>query len=489
MLSGRLPLSGELVAYLQFLGAAGTVTGSKHLINTSDDSTGRKGLQVLVDCGLFQGRKELRLRNWEDTPVPAREIDAVILTHAHLDHAGWIPRLAREGFSGPIYATPPTIDLCSVMLPDSGHLQEEEARFHNQRGSSKHKPALPLYTLQEAEDCQALFQPVQFHEVKQIDDGFSFRFVHAGHILGSSMVEVFCDRGGQKKKFLFTGDIGRVPVSPVAPGRVVHAGPDRDEDPDLLVMESTYGNRNHPHEDVRPEMASLINQAVHRGGSVVIPAFAVERTQKILFLVKQLIETGQIPKIPVFIDSPMAIKAVDIFLKYKDEFNDEARRLVEKYGSPLSWDGFHFAPKQEDSKKINEVHYPCLIISSSGMVTGGRILHHLMLRLPDPRNQVIFVGFQSPGTRGQIIKSGAKSVRIFSEEVPIRAQINALEQFSDHADTEELLRWLQTFRKKPESTFLVHGEPEAATQLQQAISSKMGWNVRVAQMLEKVALG
>jgi metallo-beta-lactamase family protein len=477
------------VAYLQFLGAAGTVTGSKHLINTSNDSNGKQGLQILIDCGLFQGRKELRLRNWQDMPVPAREIDAVILTHAHLDHAGWIPRLVKEGFKGPIYATPPSIDLCSVMLPDSGHLQEEEARFHNQRGSSKHKPALPLYTLQEAEECQSLFQPVQFQEIRQIDNGFSFRFVHAGHILGSSMVEIFLERNGLKKKFLFTGDIGRVPATPNAPGRVVHAGPDANEDPDMLVMESTYGNRNHPHDDVRPELAALINQTVHRGGSVIIPAFAVERTQKILFIVKQLIETNQIPKLPVFIDSPMAIKAVDIFLKYKDEFNDEARRLVEKYGSPLNWEGFHFAPKQEDSKKINEVHYPCIIISSSGMVTGGRVLHHLMLRLPDPRNQVIFVGFQSPGTRGDTIKKGLNSVRIYSEEVPIRAQVAALEQFSDHADTEELLRWLQTFKKKPESTFLVHGEPDAASQLQQAIASKLGWNVRVAQMLEKVPLG
>ncbi|HWZ46266.1 MAG TPA: MBL fold metallo-hydrolase [Candidatus Saccharimonadales bacterium] len=477
------------MAYLQFLGAAGTVTGSKHLINTSDNSTGRQGLQVLIDCGLFQGRKELRLRNWEDLPVPAREIDAVILTHAHLDHAGWIPRLVKEGFKGPIYATPPTIDLCAVMLPDSGHIQEEEARFHNQRGSSKHKPALPLYTLQEAEDCLRLFQPVQFHELKKIDDGFSFRFVHAGHILGSSMVEIFFDRHGEKRKFLFTGDIGRVPSLPTAPGRVVHAGPDPDEDPDLLVMESTYGNRNHPHQDVRPELAALINDTVHRGGSVVVPAFAVERTQKFLFLVKHLIETNQIPRLPVFSDSPMAIKAVEIFMKYKDEFTDEARDLVSRYGSPLEWEGFHFAPKQEDSKKINEVHYPCIIVSSSGMVTGGRILHHLLLRLADPRNQVIFVGFQAPGTRGEIIKSGAKSVRIYSEDVPIRAHVAALEQFSDHADTEELLRWLQTFKKKPESTFLVHGEPEAATQLQQAITSKLGWNVHVAQMLEKVALG
>ncbi len=476
------------MAYLQFLGAAGTVTGSKHLINTSSDPSGKQGLQVLIDCGMFQGQKEWRLRNWEDTPVPAREIDAVILTHAHLDHCGWIPRLVKEGFHGAIYATPPTIDLCSVILPDSGHLQEEEARFHNQKGTSKHRPALPLYTLQEAEDSLSSFQPVQFGEIKQLSQEFSFRFVHAGHILGSAMIEVFARQDGKTRKSLFTGDIGRVPQKTTAPGRVVHAGPDPNEDPDLLVMESTYGNRVHPHQDVRPELARLISETVRRGGSVVVPAFAVERTKKFLFLIKELMETNMVPRIPVFIDSPMAIKAVEICMKYTNEFNDEARQLVQKYGSPLHREGFHFAPKQEDSKKINEVRYPCIIVSSSGMVTGGRILHHLMLRLSDPRNQVIFIGFQAPGTRGAIIKSGAKSVRIYSQEVPIRAHVAALEQFSDHADTEELLRWLQTFKKQPQTTFLVHGEPEAASQLQQAISSKLGWNVRIAQWLEKVPL-
>ncbi|HEY6308071.1 MAG TPA: MBL fold metallo-hydrolase, partial [Candidatus Angelobacter sp.] len=373
------------MAYLQFLGAAGTVTGSKHLINTSGDTAGRKGLQVLIDCGLFQGPKEWRVRNWEDTPVPAREIDAVILTHAHLDHCGWIPRLVKEGFHGAVYATPPTIDLCSVVLPDSGHLQEEEARFHNQKGSSKHSPALPLYTAQEATDCLSLFQPAEFGATVQLSPELSFRFVHAGHILGSAMVEVFLRQNGQSRKFLFTGDIGRVPLHPNAPGRVVQKGPDPNEDPELLVMESTYGNRVHPHEDVRLELAKLISDTVHRGGSIVVPAFAVERTQKFLFLLKELMETGRIPRVPVFVDSPMGIKAVEICLKYICDFNDEACHLIQTYGSPLNWAGFHFAAKQEESKAINEVRYPCIIVSSSGMATGGRILHHLMLRLPDPR--------------------------------------------------------------------------------------------------------
>ena len=477
------------MAYLQFLGAAGSVTGSKHLINTLNSSDGKQGLQVLIDCGLFQGQKEWRERNWQKNPVPAREIDAVVLTPAHLDHCGWIPRLVREGFNGPIYATQPTIDLCSVVLPDSGHLQEEEARFHNQKRSSRHDPALPLYTLAEAEDCLKLFQPVGFATEKRLGPEISFRFVHAGHILGSSMVEVFLSGNGGTRKFLFTGDIGRVPLQPTAPGRVVRLGPDQGEDPELLVMESTYGNRVHPHEDVRPQLAKIINDTVHRGGSIVVPAFAVERTQKFLFLVKALMESNLIPHVPVFIDSPMAIKAVEIFLKYADEFTDEARALVKKYGSPMEWQGFHFAARQEDSKKINDVRYPCIIVSSSGMVTGGRILHHLMLRLSDPRNQVLFIGFQAPGTRGEIIKSGAKSVRIFSQEVPIRAQVAALEQFSDHADTTELLYWLKTFSRPPQNTYLVHGEPQASAQLQQAISSTLGWNVKVANWLEKVPLG
>jgi metallo-beta-lactamase family protein len=477
------------VAYLQFLGAAGTVTGSKHLINTSEDAGGRTGMQVLVDCGLFQGPKEWRLRNWQDTPVPAREIDAVILTHAHLDHCGWIPRLVKEGFHGPIYATPPTIDLCSVVLPDSGHLQEEEARFHNQKSTSQHHPALPLYTEGEAVDCLRLFQPIEFGATKQLSPELSFRFVHAGHILGSAMVEVFFEQNGRSRKFLFTGDIGRVPLVPDAPGRVVRSGPDPNEDPELLVMESTYGNRVHPHADVRPELSKLISDTVQRGGSIVVPAFAVERTQKFLFLLKELMETGGTPRVPVFVDSPMAIKAVEICLKYICDFNDEACQLIRKHGSPLTWPGFHFTSKQDESKAINEIRYPSIIISSSGMVTGGRILHHLLLRLPDPRNQVIFIGFQAPGTRGATIKSGAKSVRIFSQPVPIRAQVAALEQFSDHADTEELLRWLSTFRGRPQATFLVHGEADAASRLQAAISSGLGWSVEIARWLEKVKLG
>ena len=472
--------------YIQFLGAAGTVTGSKHLINTAAPGEGKSGFQALIDCGLFQGQKEWRERNWQDTPIPAREIDAVILTHAHLDHSGWIPRLIQEGFAGPIYATPPTLDLCRILLPDSGHLQEEEAEFHNKHKSSKHDPALPLYTREQAEQSLARFQPAPFGEAKTLAPGLSFRYHRAAHILGSAMVEVTLESPRGPRTLLFTGDVGRVRDSEIAPGKVVMAGPETVANADLIVMESTYGNRLHPTSDPRPELAKLVRATVARGGSVVAPAFAVERTQKLLFMLKELMEAGEIPRLPVHADSPLAIQAVEVFLKYSEEFSPQTRELIARFGSPLEWQGFHFDRTVEESKKLNDSAYPAVILSSSGMATGGRILHHLMHRLPDPRNLVLFIGFQAPGTRGAIIKGGAASVRIFSQDVPIRAQVAALEQFSDHADTPELLEWLRTFPKAPRVAYLVHGEPAAASRLRLAMTSALGWKVEVAEWMQKV---
>ncbi len=471
---------------IQFLGAAGTVTGSKHLINTSSDLSGKTGTQVLVDCGLFQGQKEWRERNWQGLPLNALEIECVILTHAHLDHCGWIPRLIKQGFRGPIYATQATIDLCSIILPDSGHLQEEDAEFHNRHKTSKHDPALPLYTQEDAEACMQNFRPVQFGETKQVSPEISFRFVHAAHILGSCMAEITLNAGSKTTRMLFTGDIGRVHDQHTAPGKVVYSGPQAGETADLVVMESTYGNRQHPTEDPRPKLAEVIRKTVERGGSVVVPAFAVERTQKFVFMLKELMESGQIPRVPVFCDSPMAIKAVEIFLKHTEEYTDTTKQLISRYGSPLQWQGFTFAQTSEESKKINDSKFPCVIISSSGMVTGGRIQHHLIQRLPDPKNTVIFIGFQAPGTRGFTVKSGAPEVKIFGQMVPIRAQIAAFEQFSDHADTPELLEWLRTFTNKPSATYLVHGEPNASSQLRDIMAKELGWNVQIAQWMQKV---
>jgi metallo-beta-lactamase family protein len=474
------------LAYIQFLGAAGTVTGSKHLINTGSDATGKSGFQTLIDCGMFQGPKEWRERNWQNTPIPANEIDAVVLTHAHLDHCGWIPRLVKNGFHGPIYATPATIDLCGILLPDSGHLQEEDAEFYNKHQKSKHKPALPLYTLEEAKDCLQYFQPIQVETIKQLCPELSFRFVRAAHILGSAMAEITLQKNGTGRHLLFTGDIGRVRNQHTAPGKVVRSGPTEGESADILVMESTYGNRQHPTDDPRPALATLIRQTVERGGSVIVPAFAVERTQKFLFMLKELMESGQIPRIPVYCDSPMAIQAVEIFMKHSEEYSEETRRLVSQYGSPLEWTSFQFALTPEQSKRINDSQYPCIIVSSSGMVTGGRILHHLAQRLPDPKNTVIFIGFQAQGTRGFTIKSGAPEVKIFGEIVPIHAQVAAFEQFSDHADTPELLQWLRTFSNRPGATYLVHGDPAASSQLRETMTKELGWNVQVAQWMEKV---
>ncbi len=475
------------MSYIQFLGAAGVVTGSKHLINTGN-TTGKGGIQVLVDCGLFQGQKEWRERNWQDLPIPARYIDAVILTHAHLDHSGWIPRLVKQGFHGPIFATPPTIDLCGVLLPDSGHLQEEDAAYHNRYKTSKHEPALPLYTMEEAQQCLTLFHPVDFGQPKRLSDDLSFQFVRAAHILGSSMAEISLTSNRTDTRLLFTGDIGRVRDSEISPGRVVYSGPKEGESCDYLVMESTYGNRDHPHEDPRPELAALIRTTLQRGGTVVIPAFAVERTQKLLFMLKELMETKQIPQVPVHADSPMAIKAVEIFLKYTNEFSPETKALINKYGSPLKWPNFYFDLTTEDSKKINQSTYPSIIVSSSGMAAGGRVLHHLIQRLPDPRSLILFIGFQAPGTRGFDIKNGASEIKMFGQLVPVRAQVASLEQFSDHADTSELLEWLHTFQAPPKHTYLVHGEPAASTQLRETMIQSLSWDVQVAAYKQKVQI-
>src|SRR5262244_2775318 len=479
----------ERLAYIQFLGAAGTVTGSKHLINTSSDGDDRKGIQVLVDCGLFQGQKEWRARNWQQLPIPSNEIDAVILTHAHLDHCGWIPRLVKQGFRGPIYAPSSTIDLCSIVLPDSGHLQEEDADFYNRHQKSKHHPALPLYTLEEAEQSLEYFKPVPFEQTIQLRPELSFCFVRAAHILGSCMAEITLNVNGQSRRLLFSGDIGRVGSGSGCPGKVVRSGPNEGEVADLVVMESTYGNRDHPTDDPCPQLAALIRQTVERGGSVVVPAFAVERTQKFIFMLKEMMEAGQIPQVPVFCDSPMAIKAVEVFLKHTEEYSDQTEKLINQYGSPLNWPNVTFASTSLESKKINDSRFPCIIISSSGMATGGRILHHLAQRLPDPKNLVLFIGFQAPGTRGFVIKNGAPSVRMFGQVVPVRAQVASLEQFSDHADTPELLEWLRTFRAAPKQTFLVHGEPSASSQLRDTMSKELGWNVQIAQWMQKVNVG
>jgi metallo-beta-lactamase family protein len=455
---------------LQFLGAAGTVTGSRHLLCLDHR-------ELLVDCGLFQGRKDLRLKNWEPFPLPLTNLDAVALTHAHLDHSGFLPRLVKGGFHGPVYCSHPTADLLGILLPDSGHLQEEDAAFANRRGFSKHAVALPLYTAEDAEDSLRYLHPISPHQHVTLENGFQFHFHGAGHILGSKSLHVNADG----VRILFTGDLGRNRPSGGKPEPVLDPA-------DYLVMESTYGDRLHPKADVRPRLAEVINKTVQRGGSIVIPAFAVERTQRLLFILRGLIDDRLISQIPIVIDSPMAIEAVKIFMRHAEEFDEGARALIRRHGSPLDWPQVTFAKTVEQSKQVSASRFPSIIISASGMATGGRVLHHLAQRLPDHRNTILFAGFQAPGTRGHLLVSDARTIKIHGEEIPVRAQIENFAEFSDHADYEEILAWLAQFPSVPKQVFLVHGEAEAARALEHRIEKKFGWDVHVAQMGEKVVL-
>ncbi len=455
---------------LEFLGAAGTVTGSKHLLRLGDR-------ELLVDCGLFQGRKEWRLRNWEPFPLPIRNLDAVALTHAHLDHTGFLPRLVKDGFQGPVYCSQATADLLGILLPDSGYLQEEDAAFANRKGFSKHPNALPLYTAADAEEALRYLRPVASQEQVRLENGFQFHFHRAGHILGSKSLHVTA--GGAR--ILFAGDLGRY--------RTTGGEPEAIRDPaEYLVLESTYGNRLHPKGDVRPRLAQLIRETVERGGSIIVPAFAVERTQRLLFLLHSLRKEGRIPDVPIHIDSPMAIEAVKIFVRYAEDHDEETRAMIERHGNPLEWPQVNFARTAAESKKISASRFPSIIVSASGMATGGRVLHHLAQRLPDHHNAVLFVGFQAPGTRGQLLASGAQTVKIHGQEIPVRARVEIFEEFSDHADYEEILRWLGQFRHKPKRVFLVHGEPEQARALEARLEKQMGWEVHVAQWKEKLVL-
>ncbi len=455
---------------VQFLGAAGTVTGSRHLL-----SIGKSHL--LVDCGLFQGRKSLRLQNWSHFPFPPADLEGIALTHAHLDHTGYLPRLVKEGFHSPVYCSEPTADLLRVLLPDSGHLQEEEAEFANRRGYSKHKPALPLYTAEDAEEALQYVRPVPTGQPVRMENGFQFHFHNSGHILGSKAIHVIING----LHVLFTGDLGRF--------RATGGQPDAIPDSvDYLIMEATYGDRLHPKDDPRLRLAEIIRDTVKKGGAIVIPAFAVERTQKLLFILRGLMDEGLIPQIPIHVDSPMAIEAVNIFLRHSEEYDDGTKAMIKRHGSPLKWPDVHFDKTVEQSKQASAGRSPAIIISASGMATGGRVLHHLAQRLPDHRNAVIFVGFQAPDTRGHLIASGAATVRIHGQDVPVRARVESFEEFSDHADYEEILRWLSSFRSAPRQVLLVHAEPPAAHALEQRIESKFGWPVHVAEQGERVAL-
>lgn len=459
---------------ITFLGAAGTVTGSKYLVEAS-------GKRLLVDCGLFEGTRELRQRNWERLPINPSQIDWVLLTHAHIDHTGYLPRLVRDGFRGPIFSNSATLDLCELLLPDSAHLQEEDARYAAKKGYSRHKPPLPLYTVEEAQNALRQFRPIPRADACRISPEFSVRPHDAGHILGSSWLELTITEDGKQTIVVFSGDVGRY-------DQPILKDPEPPTRADYVLCESTYGDREHPAGNVADELADVINRTAKRGGAVVIPAFAVGRTQTLLYYLRQLEDEQRIPRLPTFVDSPMAISVTGLYERHREDHDLEFS--AEEHGGhdPLNVHEVHMTRSVEDSKKINEVFSPCIIISASGMITGGRILHHLARRLPDSRSAVLIVGYQAEGCGGRALIDGAKYLRIHGEEVPVRAQIYELSQLSAHAGRSELLRWLSGFQAPPKRLFLVHGEPSGLNGLRDAVTKQFQWPVTIPEYKQTVDL-
>lgn len=449
---------------LTFLGAAETVTGSKYLFRQGNE-------QFLVDCGLFQGLKELRLRNWQPLPFHPEDLAHVILTHAHIDHSGYVPRLCKQGFKGNVLCTPGTKDLCEVLLPDSGFLQEEEAELANKFGYSKHKPALPLYTMEDAINALGQFRPIPFHQPIPIAKDVVLEFMHAGHIIGASLVSIRFDH----QTIVFSGDLGR-------PHDQVMRSPETPPQADILVLESTYGDRIHPDTHPRQELADAINRAVNRGGSVIIPAFAVGRSQCLMYFLHELKEQGKIPNVPVYLDSPMATSATEIFKHYPQE-----HRLSPEMVNGMCRD-IHYVKTADESKAIDEIKEPIIIISASGMATGGRVLHHIKAFGDNPKNLLLFSGYQAEGTRGQRILSGEKQIKMFGEMVEIKAEVAALDNLSAHSDCNETLKWLHTFKHHPKQVYIVHGEPASAAALKKRIQDELGWKCIIPQYGQKVKL-
>jgi metallo-beta-lactamase family protein len=449
---------------LQFLGATGTVTGSKYLLRH-----GREGL--LVDCGLFQGYKQLRLRNWAPLPVAAASINAVVLTHAHIDHSGYLPLLVKQGFRGRVYCTQATLELCSILLPDSGHLQEEEAAYANRHAFSKHQPALPLYTRDDALACLKQLIPMEFGRSFEPMPGLHASLWPSGHMLGSAFVQL--DDG--QRSILFTGDIGR-------PQDLVLAAPVAMAGADYLVTESTYGDRLHERSDVLLQLAEVINRTVARGGAVIIPSFAVGRAQSLMYCIRLLKQRRAIANLPVYLNSPMAVDATTVYRRHRDEHRLNATECEAMCHAAT------IINTPEESIALNARHGPMVIIAASGMATGGRVVHHLKSFAPDRRNTILFTGFQAGGTRGAAMMAGAPTIRIHGQDVPVRAEVEMLANLSAHADAGEIIDWLRPFSKVPKRTFITHGEPAAADALRVRIERELHWPCRVPDYLETVAL-
>jgi len=449
---------------LQFLGAAGTVTGSRYLIESS-------GRRILVDCGLFQGYKQLRERNRAEFPVPPDTIDTVLLTHAHLDHSGYLPALVRNGFRGRVLCTPATRDLCALLLPDSAHLLEEEAKYARKKGYSKHANPTPLYTIEDAEAALQRLVPHDFDTDIDLGDGIRARFLHAGHLLGAAQISL--DIEG--RIIHFSGDLGRAHDPLLNPPRPLQQA-------DVLVCESTYGNRKHARVDAEAELAPVIRRVTARGGVTIIPAFAVGRAQGLMLHIARLRQRDEIPAVPVFLNSPMAINATDIYHRYHAEHHVTDAECQAMYELAT------MVRTVDESKALNQRRGPMIILSASGMLTGGRVLHHLEAFAPDSRNAILLSGYQAGGTRGATLAAGADHLRMFGHDVPIRAEVVQLQSFSGHADADEMLAWMGGASRKPGITYVTHGDPDAADTLRGRISRELGWQARVPEHLERVSL-
>jgi metallo-beta-lactamase family protein len=455
---------------LSFLGAAGTVTGSKFLVDT-------KSARVLVDCGLFQGPKALRLRNWEPLPVDPSTVDAVVVSHAHLDHTGYLPALVRGGFRGRIHATAYTAALTRIVLEDSARIQQEEAAYANTKGYSKHHPALALYDESDADRTIRRLEHVTFDTPVQVADGVTVLLQPAGHILGSASALLTLEGG---ERLFVSGDVGR-------PSHPILRGPAPFPEADTVLVESTYGNRSHEPEDQALErLAGIITRTAERGGAIVIPAFAVDRTEVVLGALGRLRREGRIPDLPVHADSPMALSVLHVYRDAIASGDPEIRAGVAE-GDPFDAGQLEEARTTEESKALNRLHYPSIIISSSGMASGGRVLHHLAQRLPDARNAVVLVGFQAEGTRGRALAEGAAAVKLFGRYVPVRAEVAVVDAFSVHADADELVEWMRPARA-PRTAFVVHGEPSASAALRDRLAHELEWTAVVPAHGERVRL-
>jgi metallo-beta-lactamase family protein len=457
---------------LTFLGAAQTVTGSKYLLETG-------GRRVLVDCGLFQGLKELRERNWQPLPIEPRSLDAVVVTHAHIDHTGYLPRLVKDGFKGRIFCTPGTADLCRIMLPDSGRLAEDDAREANRYGYTKHAPAMPLFT--EADAFQALthLQPVGYDRPIPINGAITLSFADAGHLLGSAFARIRLeDEAG--REILFSGDLGRF-------GRPVLPDPTTVETADVLLLESTYGDRTHEADDDGERLAGIIKTTVEGGGKVIIPAFAIGRVEEVIYWLKRLEDARRIPIVPVYVDSPMAVDALRHYANHSRDLDPDMQTHRGQV-SAFTTRRFTAIASPQQSKEVQASPAPCIVVSASGMATGGRVLHHLKAALPKARNTVLFVGYQAAGTRGRQLIEGAETVKIHGQFVNVAARIERIDSMSAHADAGEIMRWLRGFTRPPETTYLVHGEPPAQAALRNRIEAELRWNLHVPDYLERVQM-